>query len=725
MLSDQELLIVATVPILADADRRAAILARSHVRSLAAGEPVVVEGDEPGAFYVVIAGQLEVSVAGVTGPKVLGTLRAGDWFGEEAALRALPRSATVRSLELTRCIEVPRDVFEHHVLGDPRAHRTLVEHAEVRLAERSLRSIAFFADLDPDEEIAGNVWRRPFAAGDTLFAAGTAADTMGFVLEGVAVIEPGIRLGPAQCIGEQDVLAGRAVRSERVVAETAGVLLEVRAARFCAWVARDGELADWVGTLQHIYRLAGGRLLSVYEAMVDGHRCAVTVHGDPSTDGVTTTDRIGADHLVIARCRRGAIEETVRWQDGATIRELGIAGAVRNSRGELRGGELVQIVVERTGPDVGILYRRIATGEPITARDLARFRRSGHLGGTAKASERELLCQCLQIAACDVVSCESAGEISRETGAGLVCGGCRPAIERLVSLRARPAQAVARAPVAASTCAIPEVRAKTFAFARQPLAQIRAVPEVMLIAVTSLLSTPAERLIIATLGEAAPQISDPALASAIEAFLEQESNHIAAHAPLNRMLVEEIYPYADRLRRLGDQMLARFRGLPLQERLAVAAGYEFASDCIFGAVYETHYREGRRFHRDPAVHEAMVSSGVGPLFSWHALEELGHRHVAFEAALALGVTRRQLRRGMLRVITDLARLQFPALLQLLRHEPKASLLGFVGAVFVDPGFVRTFAVGLGRFLRTDFDPGAEHYDFVDQLARDVDHHEEP
>jgi predicted metal-dependent hydrolase len=245
----------------------------------------------------------------------------------------------------------------------------------------------------------------------------------------------------------------------------------------------------------------------------------------------------------------------------------------------------------------------------------------------------------------------------------------------------------------------------------------------LLIAVTSLLSSPAERFLIATLGEAAPQLRDPSLAAAVHAFVQQESNHVVAHAPLNRMLVDEVYPYADRLRRLGDEMLARYRDRPLAERLAIGAAYEYASDCIFGAVYETHLAEGRRFHHEARVHDALLASGVGPLFSWHALEELGHRHVAFEVARALGVTRWQLRRGMLRVLADLARLQFPAIVQMLARERSASVLGFVRAVLVDPGFVRAFGAGLRHFLRSDFDPGAQHYHFLDALARDVDAHQ--
>lgn len=449
--------------------------------------------------------------------------------------------------------------------------------------------------------------------------------------------------------------------------------------------------------------------------------------------------------LVVASCElRGPPAEIVRHSDGARVRELGLTDVVRDARGSFQRARLACVEVRGTGPDTEQLYRRLLQPSPITAQDLARFLRTGHLGGSARASEVTLLCQCLQIRPEEVPHVETVEAVERATGAGLVCGGCRPQIAALIELRARSPEArTAMGPsqpagpaLAEREFDVPEVRHRTFRFAREPLERIRGVPEMILIAATSVLSTPAERLIIGTLSEAAGPLRARArrgeldahrsaeLLAAVDAFLAQESNHIAAHAPLNRMLLTQIYPRARGLRRLGAQMLARYRDEPLHERLAVAAGYEYASDSIFGAVYEVHFKEGRRFHRDPQVHAALLASGVGPLFSWHALEELSHRHVAFEVAVALGVDRATLRRGMIRVLIDLARLQFPAILELVLRERDSSLLRFLQAVFVDPGFVRHFAVRVGRWMRPGFDPAAEDYDFLTALADEVDAHED-
>jgi CRP/FNR family transcriptional regulator, cyclic AMP receptor protein len=68
------------------------ILARHVVEvTVPDGKPVVKQGDQGDAFYVVIEGQATV----LTGKKAVATLGPGSWFGELAVLDPGPRNATV------------------------------------------------------------------------------------------------------------------------------------------------------------------------------------------------------------------------------------------------------------------------------------------------------------------------------------------------------------------------------------------------------------------------------------------------------------------------------------------------------------------------------------------------------------------------------------------------------------------------------------------------------
>jgi MFS family permease len=104
-------------------------LARSLVREVAAAGEVVVREDEPGdRFYLIGAGTLAVSVAGVERRE----LGPGESFGEIALLRDGLRTATVTAREPVTLYVLDRSAFLDALTGSAHAHGA----AEVVVAER-------------------------------------------------------------------------------------------------------------------------------------------------------------------------------------------------------------------------------------------------------------------------------------------------------------------------------------------------------------------------------------------------------------------------------------------------------------------------------------------------------------------------------------------------------------------------------------------------------------
>ena len=94
----------------------------------AAGQPVVSQGETGRHFYVIASGRAAVEVA--DGPS--RELGPGDFFGEIALLRDVPRTATVRALEPLRLYAIARDDFVGAVTG----HAPALAAAETVMAGR-------------------------------------------------------------------------------------------------------------------------------------------------------------------------------------------------------------------------------------------------------------------------------------------------------------------------------------------------------------------------------------------------------------------------------------------------------------------------------------------------------------------------------------------------------------------------------------------------------------
>jgi MFS family permease len=105
-------------------------IASSLVPFLApAGESVIRAGDDGDRFYVVVDGELDIDVAGRH-----STAHQGDYFGEIALLRDVPRTATVTALVDSQLYALQRDDFLAAVTGHRVAHAVGEAVVEARLS---------------------------------------------------------------------------------------------------------------------------------------------------------------------------------------------------------------------------------------------------------------------------------------------------------------------------------------------------------------------------------------------------------------------------------------------------------------------------------------------------------------------------------------------------------------------------------------------------------------
>lgn len=104
------------------------LAARLSPVSVPAGRRVIQAGDVGDRFFIVESGDLEV-----TGVETRTTLAAGDYFGEIALLRDVPRTANVTALTDVRLLALQRSDFLAAVTKHPEASRLGHEIAAARL----------------------------------------------------------------------------------------------------------------------------------------------------------------------------------------------------------------------------------------------------------------------------------------------------------------------------------------------------------------------------------------------------------------------------------------------------------------------------------------------------------------------------------------------------------------------------------------------------------------
>ncbi len=122
MISEENLLLLQAVPVFksleSDQMLSRLVYALEEV-DFPAGYPVLKQGEIGSSLYIVIAGGLEVHLGGMK----LAHLQVGDYFGEMSLFDCEPHSASVTTLESTKCL----------VLSQEQMNRVIYEHPEVGL----------------------------------------------------------------------------------------------------------------------------------------------------------------------------------------------------------------------------------------------------------------------------------------------------------------------------------------------------------------------------------------------------------------------------------------------------------------------------------------------------------------------------------------------------------------------------------------------------------------
>ena len=139
----QELKELAASSLFASFKREALVevLASTELRSYAAGDIIVTEGEPGASLFLIVSGVAKVFTRSPDGANLpLAQLGLGDFFGEVSLLTGKPRTATITAHTDVTAIELERSNFEQIVNGHPEV-REILESFYRRRAEETVEAV--------------------------------------------------------------------------------------------------------------------------------------------------------------------------------------------------------------------------------------------------------------------------------------------------------------------------------------------------------------------------------------------------------------------------------------------------------------------------------------------------------------------------------------------------------------------------------------------------------
>ncbi len=441
-------------------EERTRVIQSAATLAVQTGEVIVRQGEPGDAFFVVLAGRVEVSRKEKTGQTLqLAALEPGDYFGEQSLIATSSghRKASVVALEPGRVARIPATVFAHDIASAAQNRDAFERDASGYLFNRLRRSIESYVSSTPNDSRAGIDHCR-FAEGETIIRQGAPSDAAYLIIDGVAGITRGngdqtcelALLGKGQVFGEFGVLRNEP-RTATVTARSALRALRIGAAQFRAWHDANEYLGEFVSSFTDVYTLSETRRVNVFRGCVEGEEAISTICGSPQGK-IVSTRLLKRGVLVFANTAAETIagpRDSVRYQDGDKRRELRLIVRQRSAKG-IERAIVHGLEASQLGSDIGTLYRSVTELQTVTGRELRRFRLTGFLGGDPRRAD--LLCSCLGLCNRDIAAAaEEVGdgfdELQLNFGVGTLCGGCEPGIRSFLRQNARP-QAPAAQPSA-------------------------------------------------------------------------------------------------------------------------------------------------------------------------------------------------------------------------------------------------------------------------------------
>lgn len=404
------------------------------------GEVIFHQGDVGDRLFLIKSGSVRIYLVKEGTEVILARLEKGDFFGEQALLEEIPGNRMSSAKAATDCELYAISHAAYLQVINPEMKRLIKEIGKKELYELFSETAhqVLLINEDISREISGEIFE--FNDGEKIFSIHDDADMAYFVLTGTVVIElPSedgrvrkTELGTGSLFGELGML-GEKKRAATAIAKGKVKLVGCDTDKFKKLYENSPELRFYVSSLKNVYQTRHGGTIKVFKGKF---LKADSIYVIYNIDGniITSIKLLGSLGFMMSHSDiTGA--KTVHFGRGADIRRK-LSLKDRKVLGVLSFGDWLEL---------NEVCNLILNGTPVTEEQVQSFITTGQLG-IRKSFElsldqrKEILCTCMNITKGQICDAITSGNklalIMEKTGAGSVCGTCRPKIVELFGLKA-------------------------------------------------------------------------------------------------------------------------------------------------------------------------------------------------------------------------------------------------------------------------------------------------
>lgn len=405
---------------------------KSILRHFHPGEIVIQEGSEANCCYVVLSGKVEVFITNPAGTNIVLThLTARDYFGEQALLEFPPvkRNASVKAITDVNLIEISESDFAFALNASPKIKFGLRIVGNKQLLHRLTKQLDIFQSLKKTaiNELANNIMI--YQHNDVIFKKGDDPDFIYYLIEGNVLIylddqvsNSYIALHAGQIFGELSFLENQK-RKGTAIARGLVKLLAIPYNIFNELYLATPKLRDMIGSLKQIYKNPSRGIVIYSSGEFLGEDTINATFNLPDGRVVFSSLVIGQNIFSITQTSISP-DQKILYSHDAIKREI-----------QIKDNKIVGAIVTGYWEELSYVCSLILDGVVLSLNQIADFKRDGMINAHQPLPS-DIICHCMQVPLGKIIAAiesnQSIDAVCDQTGAGMVCGGCRPRIREML-----------------------------------------------------------------------------------------------------------------------------------------------------------------------------------------------------------------------------------------------------------------------------------------------------